>query len=83
MIATMPKRKHDTTPRQGVAKKKRAISDADAHSNFRDGLFDQTVLDGYTQYYAKSQPYVLHFFTHSTLVPELNLDLICLDTSTP
>lgn len=36
--------------------KKRAISDAEAHAKFRKGLFDENVLEGYTNYYATSQP---------------------------
>lgn len=56
----MPKRKHEQ-PRNGQAKKKkRAISDEDAHKNFRKGLFDTKVLEGYTNYYAQSQPYGWH-----------------------
>lgn len=53
----MVKRKNGTST-IGQAKKKRAISDDDAHKNFRNGLFDNKVLDGYTKYYAESQPYV-------------------------
>ncbi|KAF2179718.1 hypothetical protein K469DRAFT_594897 [Zopfia rhizophila CBS 207.26] len=37
--------------------KKRAISDEEAHNNFRKGLFDSKVLQGYTDYYAASEPY--------------------------
>lgn len=48
------KRKSET-PANGKAKK-RAISDDEAHSNFRRGLFDPKVLAGYTKYYATSQP---------------------------
>ena len=48
------KRKSDT-PANGKSKK-RAVSDQEAHSHFRDGLFDGTVLDAYTQAYATSQP---------------------------
>jgi hypothetical protein len=51
------KRKNDAPP-NGTASKKRAISDHEAHDNFRDGLFDAKVLAGYTSYYAASQPYV-------------------------
>jgi hypothetical protein len=53
----MAKRKNQS-PVNGQAKKKRAISDDEAHKNFRDGLFDSKVLEGYTSYYAESQPYV-------------------------
>ncbi|OAL55937.1 hypothetical protein IQ07DRAFT_583368 [Pyrenochaeta sp. DS3sAY3a] len=52
----MAKRKNEA-PANGKAKKKRAISDSEAQGNFRAGLFDTKVLDGYTQYYADSQPY--------------------------
>ena len=38
--------------------KKRAIVDEEAHQNFRNGLFDSNSLEGYTSYYAASQPYV-------------------------
>ncbi|KAF1951933.1 hypothetical protein CC80DRAFT_190225 [Byssothecium circinans] len=51
----MMKRKSDV-PANGKAKK-RAISDEEAHSKFRKGLFDSKVLKGYTDYYATSQPY--------------------------
>lgn len=54
---TMPKRKNDA-PVIGKKTKKRAISDDEAKNNFRKGLFDSKVLEGYTDYYAKSQPYV-------------------------
>lgn len=49
------KRKNEA-PANGKAKK-RAISDDEAHKNFRKGLFDAAVLEGYTKYYATSQPY--------------------------
>jgi hypothetical protein len=48
------KRKSET-PATGKAKKT-VISDKEAHSNFRKGLFDGKVLEGYTNYYATSQP---------------------------
>ncbi|KAF2132564.1 hypothetical protein P153DRAFT_308967 [Dothidotthia symphoricarpi CBS 119687] len=51
----MPKRKSDA-PATGKAKK-RAIPDDEAQNNFRKGLFDSKVLEGYTNYYAESQPY--------------------------
>ena len=54
----MPKRKSEVST-NGKAKKKRAISDDEAHKNFREGLFDHEVLNGYTNYYAESQPYAL------------------------
>ncbi|KAF1832961.1 hypothetical protein BDW02DRAFT_640441 [Decorospora gaudefroyi] len=52
----MAKRKHEA-PANGKAKKKRAISDDEAHKNFRNGLFDSKVLEEYASYYASSQPY--------------------------
>ncbi|KAH3948209.1 hypothetical protein HBI56_125500 [Parastagonospora nodorum] len=52
----MAKRKN-RAPSNGQPKKKRAISDDEAHKNFRSGLFDGKVLEGYTKYYAESQPY--------------------------
>lgn len=51
----MAKRKNESS-RNGQVKKKRAISDEDAHNNFRAGLFDGEVLKGYTECYATSQP---------------------------
>jgi hypothetical protein len=53
----MAKRKNRSSSSNGQAKKKRAISDDEAHKNFRNGLFDSKVLEGYTNYYAESQPY--------------------------
>lgn len=52
----MAKRKNEA-PANGKSKKKRAISDDEAHNNFRSGLFDSKVLEGYTSEYADSQPY--------------------------
>lgn len=52
----MPKRKNQA-PANGQVKKKRAISDSEAHDNFRNGLFESKVLEDYAEYYAKSQPY--------------------------
>ncbi|EAT88387.1 hypothetical protein HBH56_166830 [Parastagonospora nodorum] len=52
----MAKRKN-RAPSNGQPKKKRAISDDEAHKNFRSGLFDGKVLESYTKYYAESQPY--------------------------
>ncbi|KAF1996813.1 Fe II 2-oxoglutarate-dependent dioxygenase-like protein [Amniculicola lignicola CBS 123094] len=49
------KRKNEA-PANGRSKK-RAISDDEAHKNFRKGLFDTKVLSSYTNYYAASQPY--------------------------
>jgi hypothetical protein len=51
------KRKNNAPP--NGKSKKRAISDGEAHGNFRNGLFDPSVLAGYTDSYAASQPYVL------------------------
>jgi hypothetical protein len=55
----MAKRKN-RAPANDQPKKKRAISDEDAHKNFRSGLFESKVLEGYTKYYAESQPYATH-----------------------
>jgi hypothetical protein len=52
----MGKRKNQAQA-NGQAKKKRAISEDEAHKNFRNGLFEGKVRDDYTDYYAKSQPY--------------------------
>ena len=41
--------------------KKRAISDDEAQRNFRKGLFDPKVLKGYSQQYAKLEPYVCDY----------------------
>jgi hypothetical protein len=47
----------------GRQKKQRKRASADeAHKNFRAGLFDDKVRDEYTNYYAKSQPYVMSAF---------------------
>jgi hypothetical protein len=53
----MAKKRKNQASANGQAKKKRAISDDEAHKNFRDGLFESKVLEGYTNYYAESQPY--------------------------
>ncbi|KAK7554587.1 Oxoglutarate and iron-dependent oxygenase degradation C-term-domain-containing protein [Phyllosticta citricarpa] len=37
--------------------KKCALPDEEARSNFREGLFDTKVLNGYKEYYAQSEPY--------------------------
>ena len=50
----MPKRKNQS-PANGKSKK-RAISDEEAHKNFDAGLFESERRDGYTKYYAGSQP---------------------------
>jgi hypothetical protein len=50
------KSKHEA-PAQRKSKK-RAISDDEAHENFRKGLFDENVRQDYAKYYAASQPYV-------------------------
>ena len=52
----MGKRKNQAQA-NGQAKKKRALSEDEAHKNFRNGLFESKVRDGYTDYYAKSRPY--------------------------
>jgi hypothetical protein len=52
----MGKRKNQASA-NGQVKKKRAISEIEAHKNFRNGLFEGKVREGYTDYYAKSQPY--------------------------
>ena len=54
------KRKNEA-PLNGGKSKKRAVSDDEAHGNFRKGLFDSSVLADYTSYYASSQPYVSDF----------------------
>jgi len=59
---SMAKRKNQASA-NGQAKKKRAISDDEAHKKFRNGLFDSKVLEGYTNYYAGSQPYVAIYTT--------------------
>ncbi|KAI4701542.1 hypothetical protein J4E81_003282 [Alternaria sp. BMP 2799] len=66
----MAKRKNEA-PAHGKAKKKRTISDDEAHNNFRSGLFDSKVLEGYTSEYADSQPYkhaVIHNLVDDTLL---------------
>lgn len=50
--------KRKSTAQPNGKSKKRAISDDEAHANFRRGLFDSSVLADYTSNYAKSQPYV-------------------------
>lgn len=40
------------------ASKKRALSDVEAKQNFRDGLFDNTILKTYQTEYSISEPYV-------------------------
>jgi len=58
------KRKNDAAA--NGSSKKRAISDEEAHKNFRKGLFSSDVLQSYTKEYAASEPYVysssLQFF---------------------
>ncbi|EEY18319.1 PKHD-type hydroxylase TPA1 [Verticillium alfalfae VaMs.102] len=54
------KRKADAQADKKASKKKRSksvLSAADAKSRFRDGLFDQEVLQAYTDEYATSSPY--------------------------
>lgn len=48
------KRKADTDI--DVPSKKRATGSDDIHNRFRDGLFDQKILDQYTFDYAASKP---------------------------
>lgn len=50
-------KRKNTAPPSGKCKK-RAIADDEAHANFREGLFDGSVLAHYAHYYAASQPYV-------------------------
>ncbi|KAL6712098.1 putative component of NuA3 histone acetyltransferase complex [Coniothyrium glycines] len=52
----MPKRKNEARA-NGKFKKKRAISDDEAHKKFRAGLFGSKVREDYTKYYAESRPY--------------------------
>jgi hypothetical protein len=52
---TLTMKRKSETPANGKAKK-RAISDVEAHANFRNGLFDGKVLEGYADYYAASKP---------------------------
>ena len=49
-------KRKSSAPAHGKAKK-RAISDDEAHANFRKGLFNPDVLESYTSSYATSQPY--------------------------
>ncbi|KAF2707722.1 hypothetical protein K504DRAFT_383158 [Pleomassaria siparia CBS 279.74] len=63
------KRKSET--RLNGKSKKRAISDDEAHDNFRNGLFDTEVLQDYTNAYASSQPYkhaVIHNLVDDALL---------------
>ncbi|GME54456.1 Oxoglutarate/iron-dependent oxygenase [Neofusicoccum parvum] len=53
----MPKRKAEDSAVANGKSKKRALSDEEAQSNFRKGLFDTKVLEDYQSQYAKSQPY--------------------------
>jgi len=55
---TMAKRKNDS-PANGTAKR-RLLSEQEARDSFRDGLFKDTILQDYTQQYAKSEPYVVY-----------------------
>jgi hypothetical protein len=57
--------------------KKRAISDDEAHKNFRKGLFDTTALKNYTDSYAASQPYV------NSMPFQARFSLFSPDTSMP
>ncbi|KAF2085598.1 hypothetical protein K490DRAFT_74993 [Saccharata proteae CBS 121410] len=62
------KRKNET-PANGVSKK-RALSDKEAKTKFRDGLFDTKVLEEYRKKYAKSKPY-LHGVITDLINPSL------------
>jgi hypothetical protein len=53
----MAKKRKNQASANSQAKKKRAISDDEAHKNFRSGLFESKILEGYTNFYAESQPY--------------------------
>lgn len=53
----MPKRKAEGPAVANGKSKKRALSDEEARSNFRKGLFDTKVLGDYQKQYAESQPY--------------------------
>ncbi|KAB2572569.1 Prolyl 3,4-dihydroxylase TPA1 [Lasiodiplodia theobromae] len=53
----MPKRKAEGPAVANGKSKKRALSDEEARSNFRKGLFDTKVLEDYQKQYAESQPY--------------------------
>ncbi|OMP87587.1 PKHD-type hydroxylase TPA1 [Diplodia seriata] len=53
----MPKRKAEGPAAINGKSKKRALSDEEARSNFRKGLFDTKVLEDYQKQYAESQPY--------------------------
>lgn len=46
--------------------KKRALSSEEAAARFRDGLFDTAEQEKYTADYAKSSPYVLYTWKHSS-----------------
>lgn len=52
----MPKRKAEDSVAVNGKSKKRALSDVEARSNFRKGLFDTKVLDDYQKQYAESAP---------------------------
>lgn len=61
---TNMKRKTDETGSQANGlpeSKKRALSSEEATARFREGLFTSTEQQKYTDAYAKSSPYVLHF----------------------
>jgi hypothetical protein len=73
----MAKRKNEA-PANGKPKKKRAISDDEAHKNFRSGLFDSKVLEEYTSEYAGSQPYAS---ISACAIQKVLIELIA--TSTP
>ncbi|KAH7064522.1 Oxoglutarate and iron-dependent oxygenase degradation C-term-domain-containing protein [Macrophomina phaseolina] len=66
----MPKRKADDTGAINGKSKKRALSDEEARSNFRKGLFDTKVLEDYQKQYAESQPYK-HAVIQNLVDPQL------------
>ncbi|KAF2850760.1 Fe II 2-oxoglutarate-dependent dioxygenase-like protein [Plenodomus tracheiphilus IPT5] len=53
----MSKRKNESRAARVAKKRKATLSNEEVHKNFRSALFDNKVLEGYTEYYAKSQPY--------------------------
>lgn len=56
LTENMVKRKAQDNPAANGKSKKRALSDDEARSNFRKGLFDTKVLGDYQNQYAESQP---------------------------
>ena len=68
------KRKNEA-PGNGKSKK-RAISDEEAHQNFRSGLFNAKVLRDYTDYYGASQPYVVASCNAPALLTMLDTSML-------